>query len=101
MLKITLISCLEEDRRIIAVGSLRPPGGGKTVHGASSTEEGQSMQDKNEIGSCLVPVAQSREVCSLVLLALARARRKAAFDTQCRKIPEENEAIVTDRCLRQ
>ena len=59
VLKITLISCLEEDRRITAVGSLRPTDGGRTVHGASSTEKSPSMGAKCEIGSSLVLVAQS------------------------------------------
>ena len=91
----------EEDRIIIVAGSPRPPGGEKTVLGASNMEKGQRTKVRSETGTCLVPVAQSREAYPLVLLALARARRKAAFGTRCLKSPEEIVIIVTDLCLSQ
>ena len=90
-----------EPRAIIVWAYPLPPESGKTVLGASNMEKGQRTKVRSETGTCLVPVAQSREAYPLVLLALARARRKAAFDTWRQKIPEVIEIIATDRCLRQ
>ena len=95
------ILSIEEGRKIIAEENPLPPGGEGTVLGPSSTEKDRSFLTGRTTGSCLDHVALLQRPLLLAMLAHARARRKAAFDTRCQKIPEVIENIATDRCLRQ